>query len=336
MKRFLPYIASALFLAQTMTAQIIPNLGGQRVGISSLQFLKIGVGARGTGMAEATVATANDASALFWNPAGIANSSENEFMAAYSAYVVDLYHQFVGVTYHLTTDDVLGLSVIGLQSDDMPVTTETQPLGTGAYFKYSDIAVGITYARRMTTQFNFGITAKYVEENLAVLKIQTVLVDLGTYYSTGLSSLRIGVAVTNFGSDVAPDGTARLLDGSSVSSFQSFSPPTMFKVGVAYDVINSGDHLLTTALQLNHPNDNAEHIRVGAEYGWKSWFFVRAGVKRTIGSSMFKEDETAAENYSFGVGVHIPMTLTTLKFDYSFTDFNLLGAIHRISCGFVY
>lgn len=336
MKRILCYSIASVLFAHIAWAQLLPNLGGQRVGISSLQFLKIGVGARGTGMAEATVATVNDASALFWNPAGIANSTGNEVLVSYSAYVVDLHHQFAGILYHLTPDDVVGLSATTLQIDDMPVTTETQPFGTGAYFRYSDLAIGLSYARKMTTQFNFGATVKFVEENLAALKIQTILFDLGTHYATGLGSLRIGVAVTNFGSDVTPQGTVKLFDGTSVSSFQSYSPPTMFKVGVGYDIVEREDHRLTAAVQLNHPNDNAEHIRIGFEYEWGQWLSARIGIKRTIGASWLTADNTAAENYSMGIGVRAPMTLTTLTFDYSYTDFNLLGAIHRISCGFTY
>ncbi len=337
MRKQLKYILLILLLGTSLlTAQLLPNLGGQRAGISSLQFLKIGVGARGTGMAEATIATIDDASALFWNPACVPNSSMNELLAAYSAYVVDLHHQFAGLTYHLTSDDVIGLSVISLQTDDMPVTTETHPFGNGDYFRYSDLAIGLTYARKMTTQFNFGTTIKYVEENLGVLKIQTVLVDFGTFYHTGIGSLRIGVVVSNFGSDISPKGSVKIFEGSTVTGFQSFSPPTTFKVGAGYDLVETEEHRLTSTIQLNHPNDNAEHLRFGVEYRWSKWFFARAGIKRTIGTSWFKKDNTGAENYSFGVGVQIPMTLTILKFDYSFTDFNLLGTIHRISCGFTY
>ena len=71
-------LAALLLLQHSADAQLIPNLGGQRVGISSLQFLKIGVGARATALGESFVAISNDASALFWNPAGLANTEGNQ------------------------------------------------------------------------------------------------------------------------------------------------------------------------------------------------------------------------------------------------------------------
>jgi hypothetical protein len=218
----------------------------------------------------------------------------------------------------------------------MPVTTETQPFGTGTYFRYSDLAIGITYARQMTAQFSFGATARYVEENLDVVKIKTVLFDLGTYYSTGLGSSRIGVAVSNFGSDVSPKGQATLLDGSTMSSFQSFSPPTVFKVGFAFDPVQTEQHRLTTAIQLDHPNDNAEDIRLGAEYAWSDWFRLRAGLKRIVGESWLDKSQKATDDYSFGVGVVAPLAITTITFDYAYTNYNDLGATHRISCSLTY
>jgi len=60
-----------LLSVNCLRAQLIPNLGGQRTGTSSFQFLKIGTDARGTGMGETVVAVSDDISALSYNPAGI-------------------------------------------------------------------------------------------------------------------------------------------------------------------------------------------------------------------------------------------------------------------------
>jgi len=53
-----------------------------KVGTVGLKFLDIGVGGRALAMGEAYSAVANDASAIFWNPAGIANVKENDFFMA--------------------------------------------------------------------------------------------------------------------------------------------------------------------------------------------------------------------------------------------------------------
>ena len=55
-----------------------------KVGTSAAQFMKIGVGARATAMGESFVAVSNDASAIFWNPAGIASLTTNEVLLVHT------------------------------------------------------------------------------------------------------------------------------------------------------------------------------------------------------------------------------------------------------------
>jgi long-subunit fatty acid transport protein len=329
-------LAALLLLQYSADAQLIPNLGGQRVGISSLQFLKIGVGARATALGESFVAISNDASALFWNPAGLANTEGNQVFLSHTSYVADITHDFVGASYKIGSADVVGLSLISLSTNDMPVTDETNPLGNGRMFTYSDIAIGATYARKMTNQFSFGATVKYVEETLDLIKIRTVLVDLGTYYWTGLGSIRFAVVVTNFGSDVSPTGTVELYDKTKVTKFQPFSPPTLFKFGVAFEPFQTESQKITTSIQLNHPNDNVENVRLGAEYVWNDMFAIRAGVKRTIGERLFGKDATSEEDITLGAGVKVPLSFAKISADYSYANFNRLGGLHRISLQFTY
>jgi hypothetical protein len=220
--------------------------------------------------------------------------------------------------------------------DDMEITTEMQPTGTGRYFSFGDVAVGVTYARRMTDQFSFGITARYAEETLDVLSMRSVMMDVGTYYWTGLGSTRFAVAITNFGADVRPKGTIARVDKSSVSTFQSFSLPTVFKLGFAFDPMNDEEQKLTASLQLNHPNDNAEHFRLGLEYSWRQLLYVRGGVKRTIGQPIFAEDATSEEDLTVGAGVAVPLGFSRVNADYAFASFSRLGSTHRISLSFTY
>jgi hypothetical protein len=198
------------------------------------------------------------------------------------------------------------------------------------------VGVGLTYARKMTDQFSFGATVRYVEETLDILKMRSVMVDLGTYYWTGLGTSRFAVVITNFGADVAPSGTATQLDGGEVTTYQSFSLPTVFKLGFALEPLMTDDQRITASIQLNHPNDNAENVRLGLEYAWQNTFFLRGGVKRTIGQKLLTVDETSEESYALGAGFRLATGITTVQADYAYANFNLLGSVHRISLTVTY
>ena len=302
-------------------AQLFPVLGGQRAGISTAQFLKIGVGGRAAALGESFVAVANDASALYWNPAGLVQFSENQILISHNKWLVDINHDFLGAVYHFDQTNTVGVALTYLSMPKMKVTTEFAPSGTGEYFSVSDLGIAVSYARKMTEQFSFGGTIRYIEETLDKLKMRGVMVDLGTYYWTGLGTTRFAVAVSNFGNQLAPDGEVFLVGKRSNAAWQSFSPPTVFRIGFAFEPIQTEDNYLTTSIQLNHPNDNSENFAIGAEYAWRNLFYIRGGYK-------FNVEE---QNYSFGVGINPPIGIAEFKLDYAFTNFERLGNAHRFS-----
>lgn len=319
------FILPALFIIATAAhAQLIPVLGSQRTGTAMAQFLKIGVGARAVGMGEAFVAVANDASALYWNPAGLAQMPSNEFIFSHVNWPVDVRHEFVGYVHRFGGTNALGLSVTALHTDDLEETTEFQPLGTGNYVPFGDMALGLSFARQMTDRFSFGITLKYMEETLAELHARNVFVDFGTYYRTGFGNSRFAVAVTNFGTNIKPSGTVTFRDGTSTTRFQDFSPPTIFRVGFATEVIDNDAHRITTSLQLNHPNDNAENVSAGAEYWWRKTLALRSGYRLNV-------DE---QSFTFGAGVAIPLARFHLNLDFAYSDFGRLGNATRVAAHF--
>lgn len=310
------------FITNSVTeAQLFPILGGQRAGISTAQFLKIGVGGRAAALGESFVAISDDASALYWNPAGLAQFSENQVIFSHNIWLVDINHDFLGAVYHLDADNSFGVSLTSLSMDKMPVTTEFAPFGNGEFFTFSDIALSVSYARRMTEQFSFGGTVKYIEETLDKLKMRGVMMDIGTYYRTGLGSTRFAVAVSNFGAELAPDGEVVLIGNRKKSEWQSFAPPTMFRIGFALEPYQDDQHKLTTSIQLNHPNDNSENVSLGVEYSWSKMLYLRGGYKINV-------DE---QDYSFGAGINVPISIAQFSFDYAYANFERLGSAHRFS-----
>ncbi len=321
MKTKFTLLAILIFFSCQSFAQLFPILGGQRAGISTAQFLKIGVGGRASAMGDAFVAIANDASALYWNPAGLTQFQSNQVFFSHNKWLVDINHDFLGAVYHLDETNSFGISLTALTMQKMPVTTEFAPFGTGEYFGFSDLAIALSYSRKMTEQFSFGGTIRYIEETLDKLKMRGVLIDLGTYYWTGLGSTRFAVAVTNFGSNLAPDGKVVLVGKREVSQWQDFAPPTIFRIGFAFEPYQDEQHRITSAVQLNHPNDNSENLSSGIEYSWSEILYLRFGYK-------FNVEE---QNYTFGAGVNLPIEIANFNFDYAFSNFTRLGSAHRFS-----
>ncbi|GAB1430441.1 hypothetical protein MASR2M18_12740 [Ignavibacteria bacterium] len=316
-------------------AQVFPSFGGERAGVSLASSLKIGIGARAAALVGTYTAIADDASSVYWNPAGMAESKSNGVLFSQCYWAAGMEHRSAAAVIRLADGEHnLGFHVAGIFVDPIRVTTEFQPLGTGTTFRYQSLQFSASYAKRFTDQFSAGITVRYVNEILGKASLNGILFDAGTFYRTGLGTSRFAVAVSNFGGKLTPDGTvpavgeAPKFNGGQVSSFQSFDPPIIFRIGFATEPVLDETHRLTTAIQLDHPNDNSETASLGAEYAYTfsaaypAQVFVRAGV-------ISGADD---ERFAAGAGVFAPFNDDLgVSADYGYSAYSTLGGIHRIS-----
>jgi len=320
-------LAALAFALPAGRAEAQATLGGQRAGTSSGTFLRIGVGARAVGLGETFVAVANDPSAVYWNPAGLASLQRREFAASHVEWPADVSYEHVTlvVPWHK-----LGGSValqVGVLATEMMETTELQPFGTGRTFTYSDFLVGAAYARRWTDKLLVGVGAKYLSEDLGSQvggpKLHAVLYDMGSIFYLGLGSVRIATSLSNFGSALKPSGQWTSPVSGEVREYDGFDPPLMFRYGVAFEPIESQHQRLTTAFEVNQPADNEQLVKAGVEWSWNRTFALRSGYN-------FRADEL---KFSAGAGFAGRMRDLRGSVDYAFTDGGYLGAIHRMTLG---
>ena len=315
------------FLAGPGPARAQFNLGGQRAGTSSGAFLKIGVGARAVGLGESFVAVANDPTAIFWNPAGLASMQRQEVSINHVGWPGDVNYEHIAYVLPVRR---LGGSLafqLGVLSTQMDETSELQPFGTGRTFYYSDVVAGAAYARRWTDKLLIGAGLKVVREDLGSdvggPVTNAVLVDIGSIYYLGYGSVRIATSLCNFGSQLKPSGDYVSPVTGEVRSYDGFDPPTVFRYGVAFEPVESANQRLTTSLEMNQPADNRQLLKVGLEWTWMRRLALRGGYN-------FNADEL---KLSAGAGLFASIGQTKATVDYAYTDGGWLGGINRVSLG---
>ena len=297
-----------------------------KVGTAGAQFLKIGLGTRGAAMGGAFVATADDASAAWWNPACLVRVPGTQVQLTHTEWFEDVRYEAGVVTREFPSIGTFALQFGLLSSGDMDLTTIEDPQGTGETFTCSDMVVGLTYSRLLTDRFSAGVTFKYVREGWDGISASGLAVDLGTLYNTGFRTLRIGMAIQHFGGELTPDGEFDdYYSGSdSTKTYLPYSLPMTFKLGLAMDVIDQGPHFMTIAVDGVHPNDNVEQVNIGGEYWYNGMVALRGGYRVN----------TDEEGLTAGAGFRIPMGGRTIALDYAYADFNRLDMVHRASLGF--
>lgn len=309
------------------------------LGSAGAQFLKIGVGSRYQGMAEASTAVASDVYAMYWNPAGLSEVDQWEIGFTNVNWLLDINLNYVGVAKRFEDVGVFGASVTVLSAGEQEVTTVLEQDGTGEHYSASSYAIGLTYSRQLTTEFAFGGTVKMIGEEIGRVNSRGIGVDFGTMLHTGFRSLRFGMSISNIGPDLKFTGEALKIGYDDQSGEGSNDPvdaelrtspyslPLTFRLGAAYDIAFGPNSVLMLAGDFTHPNDNEQRASVGAQLGFMEKFFLRGGYKINY------DEETLA----FGAGLNAPLNEDTrLQIDYSWQDFGRLESTQRFSIGFAF
>jgi opacity protein-like surface antigen len=334
-RRCIPMVTGVLLLVCAM-ASVTLSQNLTKTGTTAAPFLKIGVGSRAIGMGGAFTATADDITAMYWNPGGLANVYGNEATFNHVRWFADVNYDFAAFSTHLQDFGTLGAFVSIESMDDMMVRTEDVPEGTGELFNAGAMAIGISYARNLTDRFSIGFNAKYIREYIWNMSATGVALDIGTLYKIPiLNEFRLAASISNFGSKMKMQGRDNLMitqigsgEGNLINTdiqLDEFDLPLIFRVGVAADVMKTDDNRITAAVDAVHPNDNTEYLNLGVEYGWSEMVFLRGGWK-----SLLERD--TEQRFTAGLGIQYRVVGDfKVKVDYAFQDWGRLKNVHYFS-----
>ncbi len=313
--------------------------GGETVtktGTTSAKFLSIGVGSRANGLGNAFVAIANDATAMYWNPAGISQINQMQLVANYTEWIADMSFSYVGMVFPMAEFGTFGVNTTYMNMGEMEVTTEAHPEGTGEMFSAGSYALGLSYAKNLTDRFSLGANVKYINESISNCTSNGVALDIGTLFITPFRDIRFGVSISNFGTKMNMTGDDLLVqkdideqhhgNNESVNAYlatEEFALPLLLRVGLSGDITPSPMVKATWAVDASHPNDNAEYVNFGLELSlFNDLINLRGGLNK-----LFIEDKE--ETLSLGGGLNLNVSNMMINLDYAYQSYERFDLTHK-------
>jgi hypothetical protein len=306
------------------------------VSEAAVLFLLISPGARAAGMGEAFVAVADDATAAFWNPGGLAFQTGREVAIMHAKWlpqlVSDMSYEFIAYRQYIESlGGTIGGNITFLNLGEQ-VRTGTEgptPLGT---FQSWDLGVTLCYATRLTSNLGVGVGMRYIYSNLSPVGAgeeegtgvgNAFAVDLGVIYKFPFfKRLSLGANLSNMGPKIT-----------YIDAAQADALPTNLKIGFAYRLLDLEYNRLTLSIDTNkllvvkHGNKTdpfykaiftawtdgsaREQLRrlissFGVEYVYNNMIFLRAGY--------YYDEEGKVKYPSFGAGLQY----STFRFDFAY------------------
>lgn len=301
-----------------LLALLAPSAVAYEPGTSGLLFLRLGVSERAAGMGEAYTALAADATALYWNPAGLAVVPGTQVHLMHNEWISSVRQEFVGVA-HPTDLGTFAVGVTGLGMDEMERREElpsSEPLG---HFSAFDIAVHGGFGRRVMERLDAGIAVKWIYSRIDEESAAGLLVDLGIRHEAVIPGLTLAASLLHFGpkfSYVSEEFDAPRTIKLGGAWLAPFSPRDS-ELTLAYDLLLLSDSDTQTDSDLGESKSlNARH-HLGVEFDYKRLAALRLGYKGGYDS----------QSLTFGAGLR----WNQIQFDYAFLPVdNDLGNSHRL------
>jgi len=283
----------------------------EAIGTTTADFLNLPVGARAIGMGGAYTAISEEASGIYWNPAGLVQIPKLSVTFMRADYIADINYQYIAYAQRLTNDSTIGASFF---VTDIGSLDERDIYGTKTgQFTPKDQVISLSYSKAILEfsdkekDVSVGITAKYIKSKI-VKKDNSFAGDIGvmTYNFTTLP-YRLGVMLTNFGQGLRYDKESNAL-------------PMTLRLGGSLSPFKN----LLISVEAVLPKNNKINYLLGCELSTQPNELTKLSIRGGINNQLIRDD---LSGFNLGLGA----TLHFFTLDYAYTPLGDLGKTHRIS-----
>lgn len=313
----------------------------------SNEFLSIGVGGRALSMGNSTIATVNDATAVYWNPAALVEL-ENRFniVLMHSEYFASIAkYDFIGINYKIDTKSAIALSMIRFGVDDIPNTLNLfDSDGNIHYDRISSFSTGdyafiASYSRKLSIEglsiggnikiihrkagnfasawgFGIDLAAKYYYKNW---KFAANIKDItSTFNAWNFNKELLKETFDATGNKIPENGLEITLPKILLGFAHDFKIKNQFYISpeICFPITTDGKR--NTLIKTNFISIDPA---VGIEFSYKKIIFVRTGINNFQSISDFDEKKHFSCEPNLGVGLKYKW----FTLDYALTNIGSQG-----------
>lgn len=295
-----------------------------RKGTAGAEQLLIPVGARSIATSGAFHSNTTGIEAIYYNPAGLAGDFGTEAMFSYMTYIADINISYLAIGTDFKELGSVALSIKSIDFGDIPITTVSNPDGTGATYAPAFNVFGITYAKDITDRVRAGANLKLIHEGIMSTSANGVAFDFGVQYKF-LGNLWIGVSLKNLGGNMTYEGqdlqqrtdvpnTALRQEGTGIYTpvTEQFGLPSFFEISMAYALEIENSTLLIGSTFRNH-NSYEDAVDFGAELKLLDFIFIRTGY-----NYLLENQRDNQFGLCYGGGINYSTEGIRLSLDYAF------------------
>jgi hypothetical protein len=242
--------------------------------------LELGPGARAQAMGSAFVSLADDPTASFWNPAGLARQSGFQLSATHNQSFEGIRQEYVSALKKFS-EGTFGLSFGAVYNADPLLGTSINNDSVGT-FGYYELVTTAAFGFRASEKLDLGVSLEYLADKIDTYTSNGFAINGGFRYFPGIPNLSLGASVRHLGQGMTMDVKRTPL-------------PTTWQGGASFiRPMGSGD--LTLAADLSRTRgDSRTHLLLGLEYAQHGLLSLQGGYRTGFDS----------EAFSFGVGVNM-------------------------------